>query len=233
MNEKTIVNEITATIDGRPVTVKEGATILDAARLNGIEIPTLCYHKDLEPIGACRLCVVEVQGSRTLVASCHTPIGKGMNIQTNSQKVIDNRKAIVELMLASHPDVCLVCDKANACELRKIATDLEVGLPRYRMPRRYFPVEDVSPYISRDMSKCVLCRRCVRGCEEIAKKDILGIANRGFASKVVFEMDNPINSEACKDCDVCVSLCPTGSLAKVKKPGEAVKKAGPALVAKG
>lgn len=223
MNEKT-VNEVNVTMDGHQLSGREGMTILELARQNGIEIPTLCYHENLTPIGACRLCVVEVEGSRTLVASCHTPISKGMVVKTNTPKVIEARKAIVELMLASHPDVCLVCDKANICELRKIATDLEIGLPRWRLPRHYFPVEDVSPYLTRDMSKCVLCRRCVRACAEIAKKDVFGIAYRGFESKVVFGLDEPINTEACKDCDVCVSVCPTGSLAKVSKVREGKKK---------
>ncbi|MBI2829941.1 MAG: (2Fe-2S)-binding protein [Chloroflexi bacterium] len=230
MNEKT-ANQITVTMDGRQLSGPEGMTILELARQNGIDIPTLCYHESLTPIGACRLCVVEVEGSRTLVASCHTPIGKGMVIKTNTPKVVEARKAVVELMLASHPDVCLVCDKANACELRKIAADLEIGLPRFRLPRHYCPIEDVSPYITRDMSKCVLCRRCVHACAEIAKKDLYGIAYRGFDSKVVFGLDEPLNTEACRDCDACVSVCPTGSLQKVSKVREGKKQK--ALVTKG
>lgn len=225
MNEKPVVNQIPVTIDGQPLNIPEGTTILEAARANGITIPTLCYHEKLTPIGVCRLCVVEVQGARTLVASCHTPVGKGMVITTNSPKVVENRKAIVELMLSSHPDACLICDKANACELRRIAADMGIGLPRFRTPRHYYPIEDVSPYIVRDMSKCVLCRRCVVGCNEIAKQKVLGIAYRGFESKMVFGNDEAINTEACKNCDVCIDLCPTGSLMKAVKPGEHRKRA--------
>src|SRR3990170_7334539 len=166
--------EITVTINGRQMSGGEGMTILDLARKNNIYIPTLCYHEELAPIGACRLCVVEVEGSRTLVASCYTPISPGMVIQTHSPKVIEARKVIVELLLASHPDSCLVCDKANICELRKIAAELEIGLPTFRVRKHYYPIEDVSPYVVRDLSKCVLCRRCVRACSEIAKKNLFG-----------------------------------------------------------
>ncbi len=224
MNEKTVPNQIPVTIDGQQLNVDEGLTILEAARSKGINIPTLCYHQNLTPIGVCRLCVVEVANSRTLVASCHTPIGKGMVISTASPKVIEARKAIVELMLSSHPDACLICDKANACELRRIAADLGIGLPRFRTPHHYYPIEDVGPYLVRDMSKCVLCRRCVVGCKEMAKKNVLGIGYRGFESKIVFDTDQAIDTEACKGCDVCVELCPTGSLAKKVQLGENVKR---------
>ena len=225
------MGNITITINGTQVTGREGMTILEVARENGIDIPTLCYHERLVPIGACRLCVVEVEGSRTLVASCHTPITQGMVIHTHSAKVIETRKVIVELLLASHPDSCLVCDKANICELRKIAADLEIGLPRFRLRKHYYPIEDVSPYVVRDMSKCILCRRCVRGCNEIAKQNVFGIAYRGFDSKVVVDLDEPLDKDVCRDCDVCISLCPTGALSKVSKVREA-KKGKPLIISR-
>jgi NADP-reducing hydrogenase subunit HndD len=189
-------------------------TILELARENGIDIPTLCYHSELSPIGACRICSVEVEGARTLVASCHTPIAPGMVIHTHSPKVLQARKSIIELLLASHPDACLVCDKANLCELRKLAADLGVGLPRFRIRKRYYPLEDISPYIVRDLTKCILCQRCVRACREIKKQDVFAIAYRGFDSKVVVDQDQPLDKEVCRDCDVCVSLCPVGALTK-------------------
>ncbi|MBI4284619.1 MAG: (2Fe-2S)-binding protein [Chloroflexi bacterium] len=226
-----MAKEIEVTLNDNKVTGAEGMTILDLARAKGIDIPTLCYVEDLLPTGACRLCVVEVEGSRTLVASCHTPIAPGMVIQTHSPRVIEARRQIVELMLASHPDTCLVCDKANICELRKIAADLDIGLPRFRTRKHYFAIEDVSPYLVRDMSKCVLCRRCIRGCNEIAKKNVLGMAYRGFDSKVVVDCDEAINTEACRDCDVCVSLCPVGALSKPRKVEE--KRRGKVQVIKG
>jgi len=225
------MDELTITIDDCQVSGRDRMTILEVASENDIDIPTLCYHQDLTPLGACRLCVVEVEGTRTLVASCHTPITPGMVIHTHSPKVIETRKAIVELLLASHPDSCLVCDKANVCELRKIAADLEIGLPRFRLRKHYYPIEDVSPYIVRDLSKCILCRRCVRGCHEIAKQNVFSIAYRGFDSKVVVELDAPLDTDVCRDCDVCTSLCPTGALSKVSERRE--EKTGKPLIIKG
>ena len=225
------MGNLALTMNGAPVSGREGMTILEVARENGIDIPTLCYLEDLPPVGACRLCVVEVEGSRTLVGSCHTPITEGMVIHTHSPKVLETRKAIIELLLASRPDSCLVCDKANLCDLRKIATDFGVGLPRFRSRIRYYPIEDVSPYVQRDMSKCILCRRCVRACSEIVKQNIFGIAYRGFDSKVIVDLDEPLDKDVCRDCGVCISYCPTGALSKPKKLGE--EKKGKPLVIRG
>jgi NADH dehydrogenase/NADH:ubiquinone oxidoreductase subunit G len=215
--------EVKATIDGRQVTAKKGATILEAAQENGIDIPTLCHRPELTPLGACRLCVVEVEGSRTLVGSCHTPITEGMVIHTHSDKVLATRKMIVELMLASHCGSCFMCDKANTCELRQIAADLEVGLPRFQVRKRYYPLEDISPYIVRDLTKCVMCRRCVRACREIAGQNVFAVAYRGYDAKVVVDEDQPIDKEVCRDCNVCVSFCPTGALSRPREVKEAKK----------
>jgi NADH dehydrogenase/NADH:ubiquinone oxidoreductase subunit G len=223
--------KITLTINGKEVSGRPGMTILEAAKENGIEIPTLCYIQDLLPIGACRLCVVEVEGSRTLVGSCHTPIAEGMVIQTHSPKVIATRRVLVELMLASHPDACLVCDKANICELRRIAADLEVGLPRFRTRKHYFPVEDENSGMIRDMSKCVQCRRCVMACKSESGQPIFSMAYRGFDSKVVYGCDQPLGRDACWDCDACIEICPSGALQKPRKPGE--ERAQKALFIKG
>jgi len=224
-------NNINLTINGKEVSGRPGMTILEAARENGIDIPTLCYIPDLQPIGACRLCVVEVEGSRTLVGSCHTPIVEGMAIQTHSPKVIATRKILVELMLASHPDACLICDKANICELRRIAADLEVGLPRFRTRKHYYQIEDENTRMVRDMSKCVQCRRCVIACKNISGETLFGMAYRGFDSKVVYGFDQPLGSEACEDCDACIELCPSGALVKARKAGE--ERAEKALIIKG
>ncbi|MBI4282946.1 MAG: (2Fe-2S)-binding protein [Chloroflexi bacterium] len=220
--------EITVTLNGNQATGREGMTILDLARENGIDIPTLCYIPELPPTGACRVCVVEVANSRTLVASCHTPIAPGMVIQTHSPKVLETRKVIVELLLASHCGFCFLCERANLCEMRRVAADLGVGLSRFQARKRYYPIEDISPYIVRDLSKCILCRRCVRACSEIAKQNVFAMAYRGFDSKVVVDTDQPLNKEVCRDCGICIPLCPTGALTKPRKLGE--KKEGKPLV---
>ena len=222
------MSKISLTINGLRVSGREGMAILELATENGIEIPTLCYIPGLPPTGSCRICVVEVEGSRTLVGSCHTPITEGMVIHTHSPKVLATRKVIVELLLASHCGTCYMCEKANVCELRKIAADLEVGLSRFQVRKRYYPIEDISPYIQRDLSKCILCRRCVRACREIAKQNIFSIAYRGFDSKVVVDCDQPLDKEVCRNCDVCISVCPTGALSKPRKIGQ--EKQGKPLV---
>ena len=209
-----MVDKIALTINGSSVSGRDGMTILEVAQENGIDIPTLCYRPELPPIGAGRICVVEVEGSRTLVGACHTPITQGMVIHTHSPTVIEARRVIIELLLASHCGSCFMCDKANICELRKIAADLDIGLPRFRVRKRYYQIEDVSPYIVRDLSKCILCRRCVRACSEIAKQNVFSTAYRGFDSKVVVDFDQPINKDVCRDCDVCISFCPTGALGR-------------------
>jgi len=222
------MGEVTATINGAQVSGQEGMTILEVAQQNGIDIPTLCYSQDLHPIGACRICVVEVEGSRTLVGSCHTPIAPGMVIHTHSPKVLETRKVILELLMASHCGSCIICDKANLCNMRKIAADLEIGLPRFQLRKRYYPIEDVSPYVQRDLTKCVLCWRCVRACNEIAKQNVFGTGYRGFNSKIVVDCDEPLNKEVCRDCEVCISYCPTGALTKPRKLSE--EKQGKSLV---
>ena len=214
------MGDITLTINDAPVTGHSGMTILEVARENGIDIPTLCYLKELSPIGACRICVVEVEGSRNLVGSCHTPIDEGMVIHTHSPRVVAARRMLLELLMANHPDNCLVCDAANQCELRQIAADLDVAFPPFKLRKHYYPIEDVSPYIVRDLSKCILCQRCIRACDEIAKQKVFNLAYRGFDCKVVVDLDQPINRDVCRDCDVCISVCPTGALRKPDKREE-------------
>ncbi len=219
-------------MNGAPLTGREGMTILEVARENGIDIPTLCYLEGLPPMGACRLCLVEVEGSRALVGSCHTPIAEGMVVHTHSPKALEARRIMVELILASHPENCLVCDKANLCKLRLLAADLDVGLPRFRIRKHYYPVEDENSCIIRDMSKCIQCRRCVVACQNLKGEKLFSIAYRGFDSKVVYGLDQPLSSkEAIRDCDACICLCPTGALSKPARVGEA--KTGKVLYIKG
>lgn len=203
------------TINDDEVKVREGMTILEAAEEKGIDIPTLCHSSDLScPIGACRICVVEVEGSRTLVASCHTPVRPGMVIHTRSPKVLRVRKMIIELLFANHAGDCLICDKANICELRKIAADLGVGFSRFDGEKRFYQIEDVNPYIVRDLTKCILCRRCVYVCQEIEDGSAFSVGYRGFDSKIVAGMDEPLDNASCESCNACVELCPVGALVR-------------------
>ncbi len=215
------MGDVKAVIDGTEVSGDEGLTILGAAEKIGIDIPTLCHSPDLIPTGVCRICVVEVEGSRTLVGSCHTPIAEGMVIHTHTPKVLAARRATVELLLAAHTGTCVTDVDAKECVLHNLAADLEVGLPRFPMRKpRYYPAEDVNPYVRRDLSKCILCRRCIGACREIAKKDVFSIAYRGFPSKVVVDYDEPLNKDVCRDCGICIEYCPTNALGKPRK-GEA------------
>jgi len=212
------MGEVNVTIDGTEVSGREGMTILEAAEQADIDIPTLCHRPEITSAGACRICVVEVEGSRTLVGSCHTPIAEGMLIHTRSPQVIAARKATVELLMAAHTGPCVTDADAEQCELHKIASDLEVGPPRFHVRKsRSYPVEHISPYVRRDMSKCILCRRCIRACSEVAKKDVFSMAYRGFDSKVIVDFDEPLNKEVCRDCDTCIDYCPTGALSKPEK----------------
>ena len=207
-----------AVLDGTEVSGPSGMTILEAANESGINIPTLCHRPDLTPEGSCRVCVVEVEGSSKLVASCHTPITEGMVIHTGTPKVLAARKTVVELLLAGHTGPCVTDECAKNCELHNMAAALEVGPPGFQVKkRRSYPLENLSPYVQRDMGRCILCRRCVRACAEIAKRNIFSMAYRGFQSKVVVDCDTALNKEECRDCNVCIDYCPTSALTKPNK----------------
>jgi NADH dehydrogenase/NADH:ubiquinone oxidoreductase subunit G len=217
-----LMGNVNVNIDGRKLKAREGSTILEAATASGIKIPTLCHIQGQLPSGGCRVCVVEVEGSRMLMGACHTPVSAGMVVQTRSPKVLAARKLIVELLLTSHTGDCVNDTNAENCMLHNLASDYEVGAPRFnvRAPR-FFPAEEDNPYVRRNLAKCILCRKCVRACRDIAGKNILSIGYRGFKSKVVTGFDDALTAEACRDCGVCVEHCPTGALS-----------AGPKLMAK-
>jgi len=217
--------DIKIVIDGKKMSGPEGMTILEAANEAGINIPTLCHRPDLSPEGNCRVCVVEVEGAPRLVASCHTPITEGMVIRTNSPKVMAARKVTVELLLAGHTGPCVTDECAGECELHYLAAELEVGPPRFQVKKpRAYQVETLSPYVQRDMGRCILCRRCIRACAEIAKKSFFSMAYRGFQSKVVVDCDVVLDKEECKDCGICIDYCPTSALTKpdLTKPNKGV-----------
>jgi NADH:ubiquinone oxidoreductase subunit E/NAD-dependent dihydropyrimidine dehydrogenase PreA subunit len=211
--KRTIVMAIKLVIDDKEITGYAGMTILEAAQQVGIHIPTLCHRAELSPTGVCRICVVEVEGSPRPVGACHTPIVDGMVITTRSPKLLALRKATLELMLTAHTGPCVRDSKVEQCELNRLASELEVGPPRFQVREpRFYAVEESNPYVVRDLSKCILCRLCVKACEEIARKNIYSMGYRGFDAKVIVDCDEPLNREDCRDCGVCIDYCPTSAL---------------------
>ena len=203
---------ITITLDGREVSGYPGMTVLELARESGIEIPTLCHDDQLTSTGACRICLVENEQNGALLASCVTPIASGMVINTRSPRVIERRKTIVKLMLTSHPDSCLVCDKGNRCQLRQIASDLGIGLVELQRIPQMASIEEVNPFLQRDLSKCILCAKCIRACQELVVQGAIDYFRRGFTT-IPATLDNvPLEDSECTFCGTCVALCPTGAL---------------------
>ncbi len=203
---------ITITLDGTEVSGYPGMTILELARESGVDIPTLCYDSHLAPSGACRLCLVEDEHTKTLLASCISPIRAGMVINTKSPRVLERRKMIVHLMLASHPDSCLVCDKGNRCQLRKVAAEMGIGRLRFRKIPQTSTIQEVNPFIERDLSKCILCAKCIRADQELVVEGAIDYEARGFAAKPATLNDLPLEESECTFCGTCVALCPTGAL---------------------
>lgn len=203
---------ITITLNGVEVSGYAGMTALELARESGVEIPTLCHDPHLSPAGACRVCIVEEERSGTLVASCVTPIAPGMIINTRSPRVLERRKAIVKLLLASHPDSCFVCDKGNRCELRKIASDLGIGRVEFRRLPQPGTVEEINPFIVRDLSRCILCARCIRVDHELVVEGAIDYINRGIATRPATLNSVPLEDSECTFCGACVAACPTGAL---------------------
>lgn len=207
------MGKINIVINGQKTTGDPGETILETAEHLGIHIPTLCHREELKPSGVCRLCVVEVKGSPRLVASCHTPISEDMVIHTDSPKVLMSRRITLELLLAGHTGPCVVDPDMDECELHEIASRVELGPPRFTLQNcRSYPVEGENPYIIRDLSRCILCRRCVTACNEIARKAIFSVGYRGSEAKIIVGMDGRLDTDICKDCGICVDFCPTSAL---------------------
>ena len=199
------------TINGKQVAVREGATIMEAAKQAGIKIPSLCQYKDIHKYGSCRICVVEVEGMRNLQASCMATVREGMVIRTHSPKVRSARKVLYELLLSNHPKDCLNCHRSQNCELQSLGYELGVTESRLAGEQTESRL-DISPSITRDTSKCVLCRRCVTVCRQIQQVGAIEAQNRGFDTVVSPAMGLPLNSTACAMCGQCTVVCPTGAL---------------------
>ncbi|MEW6620188.1 MAG: formate dehydrogenase subunit alpha [bacterium] len=209
---------IELTIDGKTTQVKEGTTILQAAKSAGIKIPHLCYHKSLSPSSSCRICVVEVEGAKTLVASCSYPVSDGMKVKTDTERVLNARKLVLDLLLSNHPQDCLSCEKNSICKLQKYAYELGISRTTFEGAKTQYPIDTSNPFIERDYNKCILCGRCVSVCAEIQMLGIPDFANRGFETKISTFYDSPLQETECAFCGQCVAVCPTGALTeKVRK----------------
>jgi len=202
---------INLTINNIPVTVPEGTTIMEAARENKINIPSLCYIKDIHKVGVCRICVVEVEGAKSLQASCMTEVREGMVVRTNTSKVRNVRKVLYELMLSDHSHDCLSCTRNQNCELQAMGQVLGVETSRFEGERSSFHV-DASASVTRDMTKCIRCRRCVTACHDIQGANVLGPQNRGFDSEIEPPGSLPLGSVGCAFCGQCTTVCPVGAL---------------------
>ena len=200
-------------INGKEIQAEPGKTILQVAKEHDTHIPTLCYHKDLNPTGNCRMCVVEVKGGRFLQAACVTPVWEGMEIETSTKKVMKDRKLTLELMLANHPVDCLTCDVAGECELQDLAYEYKAQIPTWGAKGTRYKVDgDPNPFIRVDMNKCILCRRCESACAEIQGRDVWGVAKRGFDEVIVAGANTTMLDARCESCGQCVAYCPTGAL---------------------
>ncbi len=203
---------ITIEINQKQYKAKTGEVLLQVLRRNSIQVPTLCHMENLPPTGACRMCVVEVEGQRNLVPSCAFTAQDGMKVQTHSQRVLRARKMIVELLLSSHPEDCFYCERNQNCELQKLAVELGVREKRFCGEKGNHKLDVSSPAILRDPSKCILCGRCVRVCEEVQGVSAIDFTHRGCRTTVATAFQEGLNLSSCVHCGQCVLVCPTGAL---------------------
>ncbi|MDD3994420.1 MAG: FAD-dependent oxidoreductase, partial [Dehalococcoidales bacterium] len=206
------MNTITLNINGKDVKTEAGKTVLEAALDNDIYIPTLCYHPDLSPFGACRLCIVQIEGIRGLPTSCTTTAKEGMVVKTDTPEIRQVRKIAMELILAAHPDDCLVCSQNLSCELQAVAQYIGVEQKRLKNSINEKPINTSNPLFNHDMSKCILCGRCVRACYELRGVGILSFINRGKETYVGTAFDKSLAEADCRFCGACIEVCPTGAL---------------------
>ena len=207
------MENITIKINGIEVCAPKGSTILEAARLAHIEIPTLCYLKEINEIAACRMCVVEVKGARSLVASCVYPINENMEVWTNTPKVLESRKKTLQLLLSNHDRKCLSCVRSGNCELQQLAKELGVDEEnKYDGERTPSCIDDSATHMIRDNSKCILCRRCSAVCDKIQGIGVIGPNHRGFATFIGSAFDMGLGETSCVSCGQCIAVCPTGAL---------------------
>ena len=200
------------TINGIPVEVEEGTTILEAARKVNIDIPTLCFLKDINEVGDCRMCVVDVEGNRGFATACIQKVAEGMVVKTSTPAVIEARKIVLDLILSNHDRECLTCTRNGTCELQKLAQEFYVDEIKYQGSRNRHKIDDISPSIVRDFNKCILCRRCVATCKNVQGIGAIDCVNRGFESCISTVENKSLNDVNCTFCGQCIEACPVGAL---------------------
>ena len=207
--------DVNIKINGRDFTVPAGSTILEAARLAGIEIPTLCFLKEINEIGACRICVVKVKGARSLVAACVFPVNEGMEIYTNTPDVIEARRTTLKLILSNHKKECLSCVRSGSCELQKLCHDYGIDTETaFAGAKTSYDIDASASHMYRDNEKCILCRRCVAVCEKNQGVGVIGANARGFDTHIGCAFEMPLGSVSCISCGQCITVCPTGAIAE-------------------
>ncbi len=202
---------VTLTIDGKEVKAPKGSTVLEAAKSAGIHIPTLCFLKGINEIGACRMCIVDV-GARSFQAACMYPVSEGLKVITNSPKIRETRRVTLELILSNHDRKCLTCVRSQNCELQKLAKDLNVREIHYEGEMQDNPIDDLSPSIVRDPNKCILCRRCVSVCNDVQTVGAIGVVDRGFNATIASPFNFALKDTPCVNCGQCIVACPVGAL---------------------
>ncbi len=204
--------QVTLTIDGTKITVKEGTTILEAAKQAGIDIPTLCFLKEINEMGDCRMCIVEVEGRKGFATSCIQKVEEGMVVKTNTPEVLEARRTLLDLIISNHSKDCLICTRSGNCELQALAIKFHIQDIEYPGERTKHVIDDKSPAIVRDFEKCILCRRCVGACKNVQKIGAIDCVGRGFESCVSTALDSSLNDVDCTFCGQCIEACPTGAL---------------------
>ena len=202
----------TIEVNNNPITARRGETVLECLNRNGIRVPTLCHMAGYPPTGACRICVVEVEGRHDLIPSCSHPVEEWMKIKTHSPRVIRARKTIVELLLSNHPDDCLFCERNGNCELQNLAIDLNIRERRFTGRKNTHKKDHASASILRDPAKCILCGRCVLVCEEEQEVAAVDFINRGNRMSIGTSYNHGLSLKNCHNCGQCILVCPTGAL---------------------
>ncbi|HWQ58529.1 MAG TPA: NADH-dependent [FeFe] hydrogenase, group A6 [Clostridia bacterium] len=203
---------VTLKIDGKTVQAEPNTTVLEACIAQGIRIPTLCNLKDINNIGACRMCLVEEVKTGKLQASCVLPVSEGLELRTNSSKVLEARRAVLELILSDHDRSCLTCKRNQSCELQSLANELGIEDIEFDGERIVKTIDELSPSVVRDNNKCILCRRCVAACDSVQGVYAIGMQNRGFRTQIGSEFGKSLGDIACINCGQCIAACPTGAL---------------------